>query len=79
MTAAQTGRVDTLFAAVGQQQWGYFEPETGYIHLYDRAEPGSDDLFNLAAIDTLKNGGVLYPVLPEDVPSHTGIAAIYRY
>ena len=79
LTAAHQGRVDTLFTAVGQQQWGYYDAESGYIHLYDEATPGSDDLFNLTAIETLKNGGTLYPVAPEQVPGQRGIAAIYRY
>ncbi len=77
--AAYHGRVDTLFVAVGLQQWGAFDPETNAVHLHERAEPGDEDLLDFAAIHTLSNGGSVHAVEPEKVPDDAPLAAVFRY
>lgn len=77
--AAQYGRVDTLFVAVGLQHWGAFEPETDTIHLHQEAEPGDEDVLDLAAIQTLLHGGRVYAMEPEKVPDGVPLAAVFRY
>jgi hypothetical protein len=39
----------------------------------------SEDLLNLAALHTFLNGGVVYAVEPDAVPSNQSVAAVYRY
>lgn len=77
--AAYYGRVDELFVAVGVQQWGHFDPETSTVQMHPDEEAGDEDLLNLAAVQTILNGGTVYAVKPEEVPDKAAIAAVFRY
>jgi hypothetical protein len=77
--AAHYGRVDTLFVAVGYQQWGYFESDTDTIHLHAEAESGDEDLLDAAAVQTFLHGGAVYAMQPENVPDRVPLAAIFRF
>jgi Bacterial archaeo-eukaryotic release factor family 7 len=77
--AAYHGRVETLFVAVGVQQWGVFNPGTNEIELHDRMESGDESLLDLAAVQTYLKGGIVYAVEPEIVPGGTAAAAVLRY
>jgi hypothetical protein len=77
--AAHHGQVDTLFVAVGIQVWGIFDPSTNTIHVHQDPEPGDDDLLDVAAFQSILNGGTVYAVEPEQVPGHAPLAAVFRY
>jgi hypothetical protein len=77
--AAHQGRIDVLFVAVGVQAWGKFDPDKKSVHVHDPLEPGDEDLLDLTAIQTLINGGMVYAVLPEEVPDQALLAAVLRY
>jgi hypothetical protein len=77
--AAHYGRVETLFVALGVQCWGSFDPGTGAVQPRREAKPGDEDLLDLAAVQTLLNGGMVYAVEPERVPGEGSIAAVFRY
>ena len=77
--AAHYGRVETLFVAVGLQQWGTFDLAINAVQVHPEAEPGDEDLLNCAAIQTLLNGGTVYAVEPEKVPGEALLAAVFRY
>ena len=77
--AAYYGRVDTLFVATGMQCWGTFDAETQEVQLHQEAEPGHEDLLDVAALHTLSNSGTVYAVKPDEVPDGAAIAAVYRY
>lgn len=77
--AARHGRIDTLFVAVGLQQWGRYTTDTDEVILQDNATLNSTDLLDYAAIQTLLNGGVVYAVAPDEVPDRTSLAAVFRY
>jgi hypothetical protein len=77
--AAYDGRVDTLFVAVGVQNWGVFDIQRRQVNLYEKAEKGAQDLLDLAAALTLTRSGTVYAIESEKVPSKTSIAAILRY
>jgi hypothetical protein len=78
--AAVHGRIERLFVALGQQQWGRFEPTTNEVTLHADFEPGDQDLPDLAAVQTLLNGGAVYAVEPEQMPDKAAlVAAIFRY
>jgi hypothetical protein len=77
--AAHHGQVDILFVAVGIQVWGDFDPSTNTIHVHQDPEPGDEDLLDLAAIQSILNGGTVYAVEPEQVPDHAPLAAVFRY
>ncbi len=77
--AAFYGRIETLFAALGQQMWGRFDPETGTVELHQEKERGDGDLLNAAVIQTMINGGTVYVARPEEMPDRNILAAVYRY
>ncbi|WP_013325235.1 hypothetical protein [Gloeothece verrucosa] len=79
VSAAYYGRVAQLFVAVGQQQWGNFDPQANQLQIHVEPEPGDEDLLNSAAVQTLLNGGTVYAVEPEQVPDGASLAAVFRY
>ncbi len=79
VSASLAGRVETLLVAMGIQQWGRFDPQTGTVHLHEEARPGDEDLLDLAAIQTFMNGGTVYVRDANEMPDHSQVAAIFRY
>jgi hypothetical protein len=77
--AAYHGRVETLFVAIGFQQWGTFDPETNIVHVHKEMEYTDGDLLNSAAIQTFLHGGTVYAVELEKMPESTLLAAVFRY
>lgn len=77
--AASYGRVEELFVAVGVQQWGLFDPQLNELEVHEETQPGDEDLLNVAAIQTLLNGGKVYAVEPDNVPDSAPLAAVFRY
>ncbi|MBD2531462.1 hypothetical protein H6G97_18460 [Nostoc flagelliforme FACHB-838] len=79
VSAAYYQRVDSLLVAVGQQQWGLFDPSSETVYLHPEKETGDEDLLDFVAAHTLLNGGTVYAVPFEEIPYSTAVAAIYRY
>ena len=77
--AAQHGRIDLLFVAVGVQVWGRFDMENDRVFTYETPEPGAEDLLDFTAIQTLVKGGTVYAVQPKEVPDRMPLAAVLRY
>lgn len=77
--AAQHGRVETLFVATSVPVWGRFDPATNTVHVHPNPEIGDEDLLDLAAIQSILNGGRVYAVAPEQMPDHAPLAAVFRY
>jgi len=77
--AAYHGLVETLFVAIGVQQWGVFNPVNNEIELHEHMEAGDEPLLDLAAVKTYLKGGIVYAVEPEKVPGGTSAAAVFRY
>jgi hypothetical protein len=77
--AARFGQIETLFVPLGSQKWGRFDAENNKVLL--AKEPGSEneDLFDLAASETILNSGQVFAVPPEQMPGKAEIAAILRY
>lgn len=79
VTAAHDGRVDTLFVALGTRRWGSFDEMSRKVELSDHNGPGTEDLLDFAAIQTLLKGGTVYAVPSDRVPEGSEVAAVYRY
>jgi Bacterial archaeo-eukaryotic release factor family 7 len=79
LPAAAQGRVACLCVAVGLQHWGTYAADTGTIEMHSEAQPGDEDLLDLAALLTISNSGTVYTVEPARVPGEAPLAAIYRY
>ena len=77
--AAHYGRVDTLFVALGTQIWGSFDAPKNSLEQQQEFRPGDQDLLDLAAVQTLLNGGAVYALEPGMMPDEAPISAIFRY
>lgn len=75
LTAAYHGRVDVLFLATDAKVWGHFIPDGENTP----AEEADEDLLNLAAVQTLLNGGVVHAVEKDLMPEEGALCAIFRY
>lgn len=79
LVAAHHGRVDILFVPLGRRAWGSFDEETERVSINEERVPGDEDLLDRAALETILNGGTVYAVKEEAMPSGLPVAAILRY
>lgn len=77
--AAAQARVDTLFVPDGEEQWGVFHQDTDMLEVHPERTGGSEDLLDLAALHTWRNGGVVYVVPSNEMPDDVPAAAILRF
>ena len=79
LPAAHHGRVEVLFLASGERQWGNYHPGTGSIELHETQKTDSEELLDLSAVYTLLNDGLVYNLKPGETPALTPAAAILRF
>jgi hypothetical protein len=77
--AAAYGRVDTLWVALDKRRMGAFERSTGTVTVMETPAPPAEDLLELAAVETIKNGGRVFALRKEQMPEDDTAAAILRY
>jgi hypothetical protein len=77
--AAVHGRVGILFVATGRRQWGTFDGESGAVERHEKMGATSEDLLEIAAIQTFLNGGTMFILPPEKMPDTGDLAALFRY
>lgn len=77
--ASADGRVNSLLVADGAQVWGRFDSATRQLDVHEQAQPGDEDLVDLAAIQTLERSGTVIAVPSEAVPDGSPAAATFRY
>jgi hypothetical protein len=88
--AAVAGQVATLLVESDRFEAGRFDRETGAIEFDgaapadlsrtgDRAALRAEDLFGAVAETVLMHGGHVLALARNDMPTETGVAAIYRY
>jgi len=77
--AAASGRVATLLVEADRQIPGRLDATTGEVTLADLSQPDVDDLLDdLAALAT-ERGAEMFVVTKDNMPTDTGVAAIFRY
>jgi len=81
VAAAFNGRVDKLILSVENQIWGAFNPKDGKV---TRSSNGQSKKFNLALLDftamnTLQNGGTVFALSQDEMPTDSPVAAVFRY
>lgn len=77
--AAAQGRVRVLLAEAERHIHGILDPVSGEIRQADSGDPKADDLLDDLSELVLRRGGEVVVVPAADMPSPTGVAAIYRY
>ncbi|HEX2641738.1 MAG TPA: hypothetical protein VHU81_02020 [Thermoanaerobaculia bacterium] len=82
LPAAHDGRVEALFTARGVRLWGQYDEGSREIQLQPEQQAQdqeSQDLLDLAAIQTFLNGGSVFAVEKEEIPNGEELAAVFRY
>jgi len=78
--AARHARVEVLFVDVAEQQWGRYDPDLNTVTLHDRLLNESEDLINLAVVETLQHGGSVYGLKADQLPEpEASAAALLRF
>jgi len=77
--AAKNKRIDTLFVATNEQRWGKYYKYSNQVEAQDQHDAGDEDLLDFAAVHTLINHGVVYPLSRSKMPGKKSAAAIFRY
>ena len=77
--AAVAGRIHTLLLEAERQVPGRMDATTGAITPGEMDDPEVDDLLDDLGEQVLATGGEVVMVPRERMPTHTGLAAIYRY
>jgi hypothetical protein len=77
--AAVNGRVDSLFVAEGASARGRYDPERNEARFEQGETAETDDLVDLAVVQTIANGGAAW-VLPQDqMPRDVAACAVLRF
>ena len=78
--AAAFGRVDTLFVAIDERRPGKFDRKAGRVVRMESGTDGMEDLLDLAAAETIRNGGSVYAVPRVELPDdNAATVALLRY
>lgn len=77
--AAYFQRVDVLFVEETGQRWGTFDADASAVDVHDEPQDGDDELINHAAVHTLMNGGRVYVLPANQMPSDGPLSAVLRY
>ncbi|EAZ88970.1 baeRF7 domain-containing protein [Crocosphaera chwakensis] len=79
LTAAYNGQIDTLMLAENEEKWGQFDPNNYELDIHSERSLQSNDLLELAAFHTVKQGGEVYLMDKNTLPNNSSAAAIFRY
>jgi hypothetical protein len=77
--AAYYGRIAQLFVQKDEQIWGTFDEKTNVLTIHDAQEDDDDSLWDKAVLKTILNGGEVFIVDKDDMPSPGQLAALMRY
>jgi hypothetical protein len=77
--ASYYGKVSHLFVRKGAHVWGTFDEMKNELIIHQQEESNSEDLIDNAVEKTFLNGGEVFLVDAEEMPSDGEIAAVFRY
>lgn len=77
--AAYQGRIDTLLLAEGEAVEGCYDEEADEVATGPEFAETDEDLLDAAAVQTLRHGGAVYVLPPEEMPDDAAAAALLRY
>jgi hypothetical protein len=80
LPAAKEGKIDSLFLHKDRYSWGQYREKDHEVEIHKERKSEDVELLNEIALETFKNGGVVYTVEHEEMPKPTAeVCAVYRY
>jgi hypothetical protein len=79
LQAAHDGRVDAIIVDRDAAIWGRFDPEGGALVAHGSQSGGDEDLLNVAAVMTLRQGGRAFAMEKSRVPRQSPVVATMRF
>ncbi len=80
MPAAKEGKIASLFVHKDRYTWGRYDENNHKVEMHKERQDGDVELLNEIALETFKNGGVVYTVGQKEMPQPTAeVCAVYRY
>ncbi|MGE5610285.1 MAG: hypothetical protein ACM359_13610 [Bacillota bacterium] len=77
--AAALSRIGTLLVDADKQVGGKIDPESGQVKFGQLGLPDYEDVLEEIAEKVIKTGGQVLVMPPQQMPTTTGVAAIYRF
>jgi hypothetical protein len=77
--AAISGRISALFIDCLRSRWGQYDPANHAAILHSEREPGDQDLVELAVVETMRNGGDVFDLRPEEGGAGSSAEALLRF
>src|SRR5207248_2057847 len=77
--AAISGRISALFIDCKRSRWGQYDQANNAAILHREREPGDQDLVELAVVETMKNGGDVFDLRPEEGGAGESAEALLRF
>ncbi len=80
VSASVQGNIDTLFINSKEQLWGRYDQTKDQVETHAVPKMGDDELFNMAAVNTLLNNGEVYILNDgEEGQINENLSAVLRY
>ncbi|HBH13666.1 MAG: Uncharacterized protein XD91_0081 [Clostridiales bacterium 38_11] len=79
IAASYNGQISDLVLSSDAESWGLFDNNTQITNFMEKHLPESQDMLNIAAINTLKSSGNVYVLPKEDLPDSHSQFALFRY
>jgi Bacterial archaeo-eukaryotic release factor family 3 len=77
--AAISGRISALFIDCKRSRWGRYDPANNAVVLHMERQPGDQDLIELAAVETMRNGGDVFDLQPKNGDAGESAEALLRF
>jgi hypothetical protein len=77
--AAIGGRIDALFIDTSRSLWGRYDAANHRAEFHPQRQPGDQDLVELAAVETLKHRGEVFPLASNGSATAAKAEALLRF
>jgi len=77
--AAIGGRIQSLFIDTSRSLWGRYDAANHRAEFHPQRQPGDQDLVELAAVETLKHRGEVFPISPNGSNTAARAEALLRF
>ena len=77
--ATVMGKSSTIFIAKGEQKWGFYDKDHHTVQYSSKPNDTDVELLNWLSITGFKTGSKVYMLPKEEMPTHSTVAAEFRF